>query len=142
MTQAINIETKIFLLLILILTVICFIPGGTSAFGGINASSLLGGGELIFQADSALRGFVDNQYRFGYGVFFTQGLVLLYFLGDIKHRAVLFRFAALALFIGGLARLSNIIEFGLVDNQVVGPTIIEIAVVPLLVLWHQRLVKK
>ncbi|WP_445355190.1 hypothetical protein ACJJI5_22095 [Microbulbifer sp. EKSA008] len=45
---------------------------------------------------------------------------------------------ALSLFIGGLGRLSNILEFGLVDDQVLPPTIIELAIVPLLVFWHRR----
>jgi len=133
-----KIERKLFQLFILFLAIICFVPGGVSAFGGLNASAALGGGELLFSADSVLRGFADNQYRFGFGVFFTQGLVLLYFLRNIEQHAILFRFAALALFIGGLGRLSNIIEYGLVDSQVVGPTVIELVVIPLLVLWHRR----
>lgn len=131
-------ETRVFQLLILLLAVICFVPGGASAFGGLNGSAALGGGEAVFQADSILRGFADNQYRFGFGVFFAQGLVLLFFLRDIKQHSNLFRFTALALFIGGLGRLSNIMEYGVVDPQVVGPTVIELVVVPLLALWHLR----
>ena len=75
-----NTERKVFQLLIAILAVICFVPGGASTFGGINGSAALTGGEMIFNGESILRGFVDNQYRFGFGVFFTQGLVLLFFL--------------------------------------------------------------
>ena len=116
-------------------------PGGASAFGGMNGSALLGGGEMIFNADSILRGFADNQYRFGFGVFFAQGLALLFFLRNIELNATVFRFVVLALFIGGLGRLSNIMEFGLVDPQVVGPTVIELIIVPLLVLWHKRVIK-
>lgn len=136
-----KLETRLFQLFVLLLAVICFVPGGASAFGGLNGSAALGGGELIFNVDSALRGFADNQYRFGFGVFFTQGLVLLFFLRNISEHRNLFRFAALALFIGGLARLSNIIEFGLVDSQVVGPTVIELVIVPLLVLWHRQVIQ-
>ena len=139
MNQVSVLETKAFQLLILLLAVICFVPGGASAFGGLNGSAALGGGEAIFAADSVLRGFADNQYRFGFGVFFSQGLVLLFFLTNIKQHSNLFRFVALALFIGGLARVSNILEFGIVDPQVIGPTVIELVIVPLLALWHVRI---
>ena len=135
------IERKIFQFFILLLAVICFVPGGVSTFAGLNGSAMLGGGAPLFADDSLLRGFADNQYRFAFGVFFAQGLVLLYFLRDIDTRTILFRFSALALFIGGLGRLSNIVQYGLVDDQVVGPTVIELLVVPLLVLWHSRVRK-
>ena len=141
MTHNYRVERKAFQFFILILAVICFVPGAVSTFGGINASAALAGGEPIFQADSLLRGFTDNQYRFGFGVFFTQGLLLLYFLRNIERHASLFRFAALALFIGGLGRLSNILEFGVIDSQVVAPTATELVIVPLLALWHARVVK-
>lgn len=135
------IERKVFQFFVLILAVICFIPGGVSTFGGMNGSSLFGGGPLIFAEDSVLRGFADNQYRFGFGVFLAQGIALLYFLSHIEKHAVIFRFVVLALFVGGLGRLSNIVEFGVVDQQVVGPTVIELVIVPLLLLWHQRIIK-
>ncbi len=141
MTQTNNIERKVLQLLTLLLAIICFVPGGASAFGGLNGSAALAGGEMIFNADSVLRGFADNQYRFGFGVFFAQGLALLYFLSNIERHTTIFRFVVLALFIGGLGRLSNIMEFGLVDSQVVAPTIIELIVVPLLALWHSRIIK-
>ena len=141
MNQVSVLETKAFQLLILLLAVICFVPGGASAFGGLNGSAALGGGEAVFGADSILRGFADNQYRFGFGVFFAQGLALLFFLKNMRQQATLFRFVAFALFIGGLGRLSNIMEFGVVDPQVVGPTVIELVIVPLLALWHVRINK-
>ncbi len=134
-------ERTLFQVLVGLLGLICLMPGGAGAFGGINASSALAGGPLIFEADSLLRGFIDNQYRFGFGVFFTQGLALLFFLRNIKRYELLFRFASLALFIGGIARVSNILEFGVVDSLVVGPTIVELVVVPALVIWHLRVAR-
>ena len=141
MNQVSNIERKAFQLFAIILTIICFVPGGASAFGGMNGSSALDGAQAIFEADSILRGFADNQYRFGFGVFFAQGLALLFFLRDIAKHVNIFRFVALGLFVGGLARLSNVLEFGLVDSQVVGPIVIEVVIVPLLVLWHSRVIR-
>jgi len=142
MKQTNTIERKSFLFFILILAVICFVPGGVSTFTGLNGSATFAGKELLFNHDSILRGFADNQYRFGFGVFFAQGLALLFFMRNIEKQATLFRFVALALFIGGLGRLSNIVEFGLLDPQVLPPTIIELVVLPLLVLWHTRIIKK
>lgn len=141
MNQVSNIERKAFQLFAIILTIICFVPGGASAFGGMNGSAALDGAQAIFEADSILRGFADNQYRFGFGVFFAQGLALLFFLRDIAKHVNIFRFVALGLFVGGLARLSNVLEFGLVDSQVVGPIVIEVVIVPLLVLWHSRVIR-
>ncbi|TDF42244.1 DUF4345 domain-containing protein [Alteromonadaceae bacterium M269] len=137
-----KIERRVFQFFAVVLAVICFVPGDASAFGGLNGSAALGGGEVIFHAESLLRGFADNQYRFGFGVFFTQGLILLFFLRNIEEHATLFRFVMLALFIGGLGRLSNIMAFGVVDSQVMGPMIIELVIVPLLALWHYRIVRK
>lgn len=134
-------ERRVFQLFVLALAVICLIPGGASAFGGINGSAALSGGEMIFAGDSLLRGFTDNQYRFGFGVFFAQGLVLLFFLSNIERHANLLRFAVLALFIGGIGRATNLLQYGVVDSQVIAPTVIELAIVPLLALWHSRVVK-
>jgi len=141
MNQVSTIERRVFQLFIIILAIICFVPGGVSAFGGLNGSAALGGGEMLFSSDSILRGFADNQYRFGFGVFFAQGLALLFFLRNIQLHANVFRFVVLALFIGGIGRLTNIVEFGLVDDQVVGPTVIELVIIPLIALWHQRVIK-
>lgn len=141
MNQVSNVERRIFQFLILMLAIICFVPGGASAFGGLNGSAALGGGETIFNGESILRGFADNQYRFGFGVFFAQGITLLFFLRNIELHGTIFRFVVLAIFIGGLGRLSNIMEFGLVDTQILAPTVIELILVPLLALWHSRVAK-
>ena len=141
MTQINNVERKLFQVLVAVLAIICFVPGGVATFGGINASSSLAGGELILNAESTLRGFVDNQYRFGFGVFFTQGLVLLFFLRNIERYSTLFRFSALSLIIGGLGRATNILEYGVVHSEVVGPTVVELVIIPLLVIWHSRMIK-
>ena len=142
MTQVNKLEKLGFQFLVAALAIICFIPGGVATFGGINASTAMATGDLILSADSMLNGFVDNQYRFGFGVFFAQGLVLLFFLSNITEHRHLFRFAALALFIGGVGRLTNIVEHGVLDDQVVGPTVIELVAIPLLVLWHLRIMNK
>lgn len=142
MTSFNTAERRVFQLLVAILAFICFVPGGISAFGGLNASAGVSGMEMIFDQDSLLRGFADNQYRFGYGVFFTQGLVLAFFLTNIEKHTNLFRFALLALFIGGIARVTNIMEFGIVSDKIVPPTIIELALVPLLIVWHLRVARK
>jgi len=141
MTQKSTIERRAFQFFIIVIAVICFVPGGVSTFGGMNASAILGGGEPIFYEGSMLRGFADNQYRFGFGVFLAQGFALVYFLSNIERYAILFRFVALALFIGGVGRFANIVEYGVIDTQVVGPTLIELFVVPALVLWHSRIIK-
>ena len=134
-------EKTIFQIFVAVLALVCLIPGAAGAFGGINASSSLAGGALIFDSENMLRGFIDNQYRFGFGVFFTQGLALLFFLKNINQYSLLFRFSALSLFIGGIGRASNILEFGVVDSLVVAPTIVELVIVPLLVIWHLRVAK-
>jgi len=136
-----KVETRVFQFLILVLAFICLVPGGASAFGGLNGSAALNGAEMIVGTDSMLRGYADNQYRFGFGVFFAQGLALLFFLRNIERYISVFRFVVLALFFGGLGRLSNIMEFGLVDTQVLAPTVIELIFVPLLALWHDSLTK-
>ena len=141
MTQFNKAEKILFQILVVVLAIICLVPGGAGAFGGMNASSSLADGTLIFNSESILRGFIDNQYRFGFAVFFTQGLALLFFLRNIAKNSILFRFAALSLFIGGIGRASNILEYGVVDSLVVGPTVVELVLVPLLVIWQMRIAK-
>ena len=140
MTRLNKTERRLFQFFVTVLAIICLVPGGAATFGGINASALLASGQPIFEADNLLRGFTDNQYRFGFGVFFTQGLVLLFFLRNMEKHATLFMFVALSLFIGGIGRATNILEFGVVDNSIVAPTVVELVLVPLLVAWFIRIV--
>ena len=135
-----NTERRVFQLFVTILAFICLVPGGAATFGGINGSAILASGQPIIDGGNILRGFADNQYRFGFGVFFTQGLVLLFFLKNMEKHATLFLFVALSLFVGGIGRATNILEFGVIDSAVIGPTLVELVIVPLLVAWFVRIV--
>ena len=135
------IERRILQLHILALAATCLIPGGAGTFGGLNLSSALSGGESLFDGESVLRGFTDNQFRFAFGIFFAQGITLLYILPKVESRLHLFRFVALALFIGGIGRLLNIVEYGVVDSVIVGPTVVELVLVPIMALWQTRISK-
>lgn len=81
---------------------------------------------------------LDSQNRF-YGTIFMGYGVLLYLCAtDLRRHVVLFRILVGFVYLGGVARLLSMALHGAPSAPVVGLTIIELVGVPLLMLWHAR----
>ena len=119
--------------------VIALVTGGVAAFGGSEGISQLAG--VTFPLDLAtLEGATfDNDLRFFGGTWMGIGFMLLYAVVKWESSVVLIRFAGLAIFIGGLGRMTPWVIGGIVPDSTLPPIVLEIVVMPLLVLWDSRI---
>lgn len=117
--------------------------GLVALFGGVLsiATGLGGFAAAMGQpfASPSEAGFVvaDSEFRYFAGVWFGVGLALLYSLGNPFQRATLLRAALIAVFIGGLGRVIAISQLGM-PSIVLGPTVVELVLPPLLWVIHQK----
>ncbi|MGB5484180.1 DUF4345 domain-containing protein [Parasphingorhabdus sp.] len=80
---------------------------------------------------------MDNQYRYLSGVYIGVALMIFYSSGDIRRRGDLFRFAIIAIFIGGCARAISYLTIGAPPTEQIAGMIVEL-LAPLLLLWRAR----
>ncbi|MGB5725056.1 MAG: DUF4345 domain-containing protein [Parasphingorhabdus sp.] len=83
---------------------------------------------------------MDNQYRYLSGVYIGVALMIFYSSGDIRRRGDLFRFAIIAIFIGGCARAISYLTIGEPPTEQIAGMIVEL-LAPLLLLWRARAVR-
>ncbi len=109
--------------------------GGLHLLIGLRADVLLGARlpDAVL-ADPVL----DSQNRF-YGVSFMIYGVLLYLCAtDLRKYALVFRFLVGFMFLGGVARLLALALHGMPAAPVIALGVIELAGMPLVLLWHSR----
>lgn len=83
---------------------------------------------------------MDNQYRYLSGVYIGVALMIFYSSGDVRRRGDLFRFAIIAIFIGGCARAVSYLMIGAPPTEQIAGMVIEL-LAPLLLLWRVRAVR-
>ena len=83
---------------------------------------------------------MDNQYRYLSGVYIGVAAMIFYGAGDIRKRAMLFRFAMLFFFIGGLARVVSYLTVGPPPTEQFAAMFVEI-LSPLLLLWQAKVLR-
>ena len=80
---------------------------------------------------------MDNQYRYLSGVYIGVALMIFYSSGDVRRRSELFRFAIIAIFIGGCARAVSYLTIGAPPTEQIAGMVVEL-LAPLLLLWRTR----
>ncbi|PCJ71962.1 MAG: hypothetical protein COA62_05245 [Rhodobiaceae bacterium] len=125
--------------LLLLFGVIALITGGASAFGGTVGDLQLAGLISPLVLSTVEGAVVDNNFRFFGGVWMGVGFMLLYSVVRWEDNVVPIRFAALAIFIGGLGRMMPWLSGDLVPEMMYPPIVLEIVVMPLLVFWDSRI---
>jgi hypothetical protein len=84
---------------------------------------------------------LNSQIRFFGAIWIGYGAALvLVGINPVAH-ATMFRLLAAFLILSGLGRLASVVQFGLPAAPLIGATIAELFFVPLVVLWHRRLVR-
>ncbi|MEO9599902.1 DUF4345 domain-containing protein [Parasphingorhabdus sp.] len=83
---------------------------------------------------------VDNQYRYLSGVYIGVALMIFYSAGDLRRRAMLFRFAIFFFFIGGCARAVSYLTVGPPATEQFLGMIVEL-LSPLLLLWQAKVLR-
>lgn len=130
-------ETKIF-------KIIVYALAFTGIFFGIYGGLLgLQGFYMLesIKAPEVIEPSLDNLYRFLIVQFLGIGLIMIWALNNISERAIPLRIALLSLFFGGLARLVSIIQIGVPNTITIISLVVEL-LVPLLILWHLRILRK
>jgi Domain of unknown function (DUF4345) len=83
---------------------------------------------------------LDNQYRYLSGVYIGIAAMLFYSAGDVVGRALVFRMAVLAVFIGGLGRVVSFLSMGEPPIWQLGGMALEL-IAPVFILWQARVIK-
>ena len=117
--------------------ILSFLIGFIPLWFGVNGL-LFGAAEHM--GGDAFSSAMDNQYRYYSGVYICVALMIFYSAGDIRKRAMLFRFAMLFFFIGGCARAVSYLTVGAPPTEQFAGMIVEL-LAPLLLLWQAKVLR-
>lgn len=117
--------------------ILSFLIGFIPLWFGVNGL-LFGAAELM--GGDAFSTAMDNQYRYLSGVYIGVAAMIFYSAGDIRKRAMLFRFAMLFFFIGGCARAVSYLTVGPPPTEQIAAMIVEL-LSPLLLLWQAKVLR-
>jgi hypothetical protein len=120
-----------------LLAVIPLVAGPVTAFGGIDGLARLFSVEQEIVLSASLR----NSARAVYFMFFGWVPLLIWSLAALPERAGAFRIAIGCAFLAGFARLTGYPGDGYPGPLQVVFMTMELAGMPLLLLWHARLVR-
>ncbi|MBT2517599.1 DUF4345 domain-containing protein [Streptomyces sp. ISL-90] len=81
---------------------------------------------------------VDSEYRFVNVFWLAAGLLLLWSLRRAEEHARLARAILVIAAVGGLARLLSVLIVGWPHPVFIATIVLELAVVPLVIWWHSR----
>lgn len=84
---------------------------------------------------------MDNQFRYLSGVYIGISAMLFYSAGDIVGRALVFRLAVLAVFIGGLGRVVSYLSVGEPPTEMFAGMVLEL-IAPVFILWQAKMIGK
>jgi len=131
-----RVEFRVFCLAIGLLLVIPLVAGLTGAFAGPAGMARLFGEDDRVEMSPVVR----NNFRAICFMFFAWVPLLLWELADLPARAGAFRVAIGCAFLAGFARLTGYLVDGYPGVAPVVFMGLELAGMPLLLLWHTRLV--
>jgi ABC-type transport system involved in multi-copper enzyme maturation permease subunit len=117
--------------------ILSFLIGFIPLWFGVNGL-LFGAAEHM--GGDAFTTAMDNQYRYLSGGYIGVALMIFYSAGEIRKRAMLFRFAMLFFFIGGCARAVSYLTVGQPPTEQFAGMIVEL-LSPLLLLWQAKVLR-
>lgn len=84
---------------------------------------------------------LDSQFRFLSAWYFGLGLISLWIIPRIESHTTLFRIITMAVFIGGLARIASLLQYGLPEKRFLIVMAAEL-LFPLLIPWQAAVAKR
>ena len=103
----------------------------------------------VFEGPAILKGVglpapvdLDSHFRYLSGLLLGIGLAFLACIPGIERRTALFRTLSLIVVVGGLSRLVSLISVGVPSGGHQFGLAMELAVVPLIVLWQARVAQR
>ena len=98
-------------------------------------------GAAQFMGGEPFSAAMDNQLRYLSGVYIGIAAMFFYSAGDVVGRAMVFRLAVIAVFIGGLGRVVSYFSAGEPASWQVSGMVIEL-VIPVFILWQGKVIGK
>lgn len=130
-------ELRAFYGVVGLILLIPLIGGFVGAFGGLKGMAYLFGTDAEMVVSPALR----NNFRAISCAFVSWVPLVIWTLAAIPERAGAFRIVVGSAFLAGFARLTGVLVEGYPGIVPVGIMGIELGFMPLLLLWHTRLVR-
>lgn len=127
-----------FRITLLILAIVPLITGVVDLLLGAQAINTLGPALSVESLENAT---LNSQLRFFAAIWLGYGAGLIIVAMDVEKHVVLFRLLAIFLFLSGIGRLASIVQFGMPAPPLVVATGIELVFIPILYIWHTRLVQ-
>ena len=108
--------------------------------------SLYAGGAGVVEGPSMVKGVggtdLDSHFRYLSGLLLGIGLAFIACIPAIERRTTVFRTLGAIVIVGGLARLLSAADLGLPSSGHLFGLTMELAAVPLLVLWQGRVARR
>lgn len=110
----------------------CAVPLSTGAIGIMHGPEMLRGVGDGSPAD------LDSHFRYLSGLLLAAGIAFATCIPGIERKTGRFRLLAFLVFVGGLGRLHSLVLIGVPGGGHLVGLAMELAVVPILVLWQAR----
>lgn len=85
---------------------------------------------------------LDSQIRFFSVIWISYGVGFLVVISDINKHKFLFKYLTVFLFLSGFGRLASMLIVGIPSFPLVLATIVELILIPVVFIWHDKLLKK
>ena len=128
---------------IIIWAMLSIVTGVLDLIVGISAWQNIG---MALSTEGFSDSILDSQVRFLGVVWIGYGVLLVISVLDLQRYTKILSGALFIVFVGGLARVVSIFQTGMPDSEtgrgfVVFALVIELLLMPLLLLWQQRVMK-
>jgi len=115
----------------IVLAVLSLIPLYFAATGVLFGAAGLNGGEATTAG-------LDNQFRYLSAFYLTLFFFIWWIIPQIEKQTAIFRWVVLAIFLGGLARLTSYLTVGPPTPDMIAGMALELGS-PLLILWQSKI---
>jgi len=125
----------------IILAIMLIVPFSTGAANFLAGAAVinLSGSVPPLSLDALNNPSLNSQLRFLGAIWFSSGVLAVFFLKDIERYVTLARVVLISIIVGGIGRVISAVQFGLPSPIFVAAMLVELIAVPVMLWWHFRL---